>query len=59
MEKETKKQVPLVEHHPKAPDASPEHLRELAGSVPLPGEAPSTNFLDAENEDRAAEHARN
>ena len=58
MEKETKRQVPLVEHHPKAPDASPEHLRELAGSIPFTGEAPSTKFLDAENEDRAAERAR-
>lgn len=50
-------QVPVVEHHPKAPDASPERLRSLAGSIPFKGEVPSTKFLDEPEEDSAAERA--
>ncbi len=52
------KQVPLVEYHPKAPDASPERLRQLAGSIPFKGEAPSTELLGQPEEDSAVERAR-
>jgi hypothetical protein len=51
------KQVPLVEYHPKAPDASPERLRRLAGSIPFKGEVPSTKFLDQPEEAPATERA--
>lgn len=39
-----------VKHHPKSPDASPERLNELAGSIELTGPAPSHKFLE-EGED--------
>ncbi len=50
-------QAPLVEYHPKAPDASPERLRQLAGSIPFKGEVPSTKFLGEPEEDPVAERA--
>jgi hypothetical protein len=52
------KQVPSIEYHPKAPDASPERLRRLAGSIPFRGEVPSTKFLDQPEDTPAAERAR-
>jgi hypothetical protein len=52
------KQVPLVEYHPKAPDASPERLRRLAGSIPFKGEVPSTKFLGQPEEAPTTERAR-
>ena len=51
-------QVPLVEYHPKAPDASPERLRRLAGSIPFKGEVPSTKFLGEPEEAPPAKRAR-
>jgi hypothetical protein len=50
-------QVPFVEYHPKAADASPERLRQLAGSIPFTGEVPSTKFLDQPEDSPAAERA--
>lgn len=49
---------PLVEYHPKAHDASPERLRRLAGSIPLKGEGPSTEFVGEPEEVPAADAGR-
>ena len=54
---DTVKQVPLIVHHPKSPDAGPEQLRQLAGIIELRGPVPSTKFLDDAVAEQAAERA--
>ena len=55
---DTAKTVRLIEHHPKAPDASPERLRQVLGSIPLQGPAPSTKFMDDPDDEQSAERER-
>jgi hypothetical protein len=50
--------VPLIRHHPKAPDASLQSLRSLAGIFALEGPMPSTKLLgedEHQDEDRPPE----
>lgn len=43
-----RKPEPAVKHHPKAPSASPERFKQLAGAIPLQHPAPSPKFLEQE-----------
>ena len=56
--KRAAKQVPLTEHHPKAPDASVEQIRKLAGIVRLTRPVPTVEGLDVLRTDRPAGRAR-
>jgi hypothetical protein len=42
---------PGIYHHPRSPNASPERLKELLGSIKLTGPVPSGKFLDDDEED--------
>jgi hypothetical protein len=54
---QTAKQVPLTQHHPKAPDASVEKVRALAGIVRLTQPVPTVPGLERLADDRPAERA--
>jgi hypothetical protein len=43
---DTAKQVPATVHHPKAPGASVEALRQLSGIVTLTHPVPDTSMFD-------------
>jgi hypothetical protein len=40
-----------IYRHPRSPNASPERLQELLGSIKLTGPAPSGKFLDEDDDD--------
>lgn len=42
---------PGIYHHPKSPDASPERLRQVLGSIKLTGPAPRADLFDDEEEE--------
>lgn len=42
---------PGIYHHPRSPDASPERLRQILGSIKLTGPVPPVDFFDDEEEE--------
>jgi hypothetical protein len=48
---------PGIWHHPRSPDASPERLRQILGSIKLTGPAPRADLFDDEEEDERHSHA--
>lgn len=46
----------VVTFHPRAPDASRERLRDLAGIISLRGPVPSGKFLEEDSDEDSHEH---
>jgi hypothetical protein len=42
---------PGIKYHPRSPDASPERLRQLLGSIKLTGPAPRADIFDDDEEE--------
>jgi hypothetical protein len=55
---DTIKPVPVITHHPKAPDANIEKLRALSGIVEMQGPVPMPALWDDEDAASATERAR-
>jgi hypothetical protein len=47
-----------VRFQPKAPDASVERVRQLAGVITLSASTPSADLFDADGDESAEDHAR-
>jgi hypothetical protein len=54
----TAKDIPLTQKHSRAPDASEEKIRQLAGIVRLTRPVPSVQGLDKLRDDGSSDRAR-